>query len=142
MLGDAGRHEQIVSLLQRETEGNVFFIVEIVRALAEEAGQLDNVGRMTLPRTIFAQGIKTVVQRRLARVPASARPLLEVAAVAGRELDLQVLKLVGAASLETSDSTSQIESWLNACADATVLEVQDNRWRFTHDKLREGLLND
>src|SRR5262249_40357606 len=29
---------------------------------------------------------------------------------------------------------------LTQCADVAVLEVHDERWRFTHDKLREGLL--
>jgi len=45
MLGEAGRSADVLDLLERETEGNVFFIVEVVRALAEEAGGLFNIGR-------------------------------------------------------------------------------------------------
>ncbi len=141
MLGSIGRSGEIINLLQRETEGNVFFIVEVVRALAEEAGEMEHIGQVTLPHTVFAQGIQTVVQRRLERVPPNARALLEVAAVAGRELDLQVLRLVGANYGVALDSSTRLDHWLNVCADATVLEVQDARWRFTHDKLREGLIN-
>lgn len=134
MLGEGGRQAQVVDLLQRETEGNVFFIVEVVRTLAEEAGQLDRVGSITLPQKIVAGGMQAVVQRRLKRVPEPARPLLEIAAVAGRELDLNVLR---AAARDVN-----LDSWLAVCADASVLDVQEGRWRFAHDKLREGMLAD
>ena len=130
MLGESGEQTPIIDLLRRETEGNVFFIVEVVRALAEEAGQLARVGQMTLPQSVFAGGIQTVIQRRLSRVPAAARSLLQIAVVAGRELDLKVLR--------AAMPTVKIEDWLTAVA--TVIDVQDNRYRFAHDKLREGLL--
>jgi tetratricopeptide (TPR) repeat protein len=138
MLGEAGRAPELVDLLQRETEGNTFFMVEVVRALAEEAGQLDNIAHISLPRHIFAGGVRAVVERRLSRVPESARPLLNLAAVLGRQLDLSIL----GTSLGTSPSLHGLvlESWLTACTAASVLEVQDNRWRFAHDKLREGVL--
>ena len=71
--------------------GNTFFIVEVVRALAEEAGQLDQIGEMTLPSQVLAGGMRQVIERRLSRVPAEANLLLQLAAVAGRELDLTVL---------------------------------------------------
>ena len=34
MLGEAGRHPMLVDFLHRETEGNAFFVVEVMRALA------------------------------------------------------------------------------------------------------------
>ncbi|HEX2623480.1 MAG TPA: tetratricopeptide repeat protein, partial [Phototrophicaceae bacterium] len=132
MLGESGRQAQIVDLLERETEGNIFFIVEVMRVLAEEAGQLDQVTVSSLPQKIVAGGMQAVVLRRLSRVPTAARPLLEIAAIAGRELDLAVL-------LATAVDT-MTDSWLTICTDASILEVQDGRWRFAHDKLREGLL--
>src|SRR5438552_1680852 len=70
MLGAAGRQPRLIELLQRETEGNVFFLVEVVRALAEEAGQLGNVGLRDLPERVSAGGVRQIVQRRLNRVPA------------------------------------------------------------------------
>jgi adenylate cyclase len=44
--------------------------------------------------------------------------------------------------LQVLGSTVDIELWLTLCADAAVLEVQENRWHFTHDKLREHLLEE
>ncbi|NDJ53039.1 MAG: AAA family ATPase, partial [Chloroflexi bacterium] len=131
MLGEQiGGQDQLVEFLARHTEGNVFFIIEAVRALAEEAGELALIGANTLPPALFAGGIQSVVQRRLDRVPQSARALLELAAVAGRQLDLGMLR--------AADPQRDLEAWL---LDVTsVLQVQDNRLQFAHDKLREGLL--
>ncbi|MEP7287714.1 MAG: protein kinase [Chloroflexota bacterium] len=135
MLGEVGRQAQVISLLQRETEGNVFFLVEVVRALAEEAGQLDQIGKITLPHNLFVGGVQKVIQRRLSRVPAQDYPLLQVAAVTGRQLDLILLK-------ELAPAKFDLERWLSTCGDAAVLAVQDEQWRFAHDKLREGVLID
>ncbi len=130
MLGDAGRRPEVVGLLQRESEGNTFFLVEVARALAEEAGRLSAVGQAALPVQVLPRGIQTIVRQRLAGVPAEAQALLRAAAVAGRQVDLAVMAELGAG----------IDGWLTACANAAVLEMRDGQWRFAHDKLREGLL--
>ena len=62
MLGEAGKQEQIVSFLQQQTEGNTFFLVEVVRVLAEDAGGLEQIGLHTLPVQVFAGGIERVVR--------------------------------------------------------------------------------
>jgi tetratricopeptide (TPR) repeat protein len=134
MLGTAGKRREILDLLQRETEGNAFFLVEVVRALAEEAGQLEDIGRMTLPHKVFAGGIRSVVERRLTRVPETGRLLLKMAAVIGRRIDLDVLK--------TLAPDMDIDAWLTTCANAAVLDIQDEKWHFAHSKLRECLLDD
>jgi tetratricopeptide (TPR) repeat protein len=135
MLGEAGKQPQVLDLINRETEGNAFFMVEVVRALAEESGRLSDVGRTTLPAQVFTGGVQQIVRRRLARVPEWAQSLLKPAAVAGRELDLKIIT-----SLNTQSFT--VDAFLAVCAEAAVLEVVDNRWRFAHDKLRERLVGD
>lgn len=132
MLGEAGRQAQIIELLQKETEGNVFFLVEVVRALAEEAGRLENIGRTALPQAVFSGGVQTVLKRRLERVPEEYRDLIELAAIAGREIDLNILKHV------TGDI--KLDDWLTICANSAVIEVQEGQWRFAHDKLRQTAL--
>lgn len=134
MLGEAGRRPELVELLQRETEGNAFFLVEVVRSLAEEAGGLDQVAAADLPERVSTGGIQRIVQRRLQQVPRRDQGLLRQAAVLGRELDLRLLaELAGGADLDT---------WLKTCADAAVLEVQGGTWRLAHDRLREHLIQD
>ncbi len=134
MLGDAGKQPQVLAFLQRETEGNVFFMIETVRALAEEAGRLQAVGAMQLPEQIFAGGVQQIIQRRLGRVPEFFHPLLKLAAVIGRRLDFDLLAQL--------DSDTDLEAWLNICANVAVFDRQDEQWRFAHDKLREAILKD
>lgn len=138
MLGEAGTRAEVIDLLERETEGNVFFIVEVVRALAEEAGRLSDIGQVTLPQQVFAGGIQRVIQRRLHRVPTADRSLLRLAAIVGRQLDLTVMDALA----KTARPGNDLDSWLTTCANAAVLDMQDGHWRFAHDKLREALLAD
>jgi tetratricopeptide (TPR) repeat protein len=133
MLGIVGREPQVLDLLQKETEGNVFFLVETVRTLAEEAGRLSNVGRMTLPHSVFAGGIQKVVQHRLSRIPEQYHTLLKIAAVAGRQIDTALLRHI---------APNQIDEWLTVCVNNAVLSGKDARYQFSHDKLREALLNE
>jgi serine/threonine protein kinase/tetratricopeptide (TPR) repeat protein len=134
MIGTNTPAPHVVKLLQKESEGNIYFLVEAVRVLAQAAGDLSNISHITLPERIVAGGIQQIVQRRLAHVPAEARQLLELAAIVGRSLDLNLL-----AALEPEGN---IENWLTVCANAAVIEVQVGAWRFAHDKLRERLLSE
>ncbi|MBA3868214.1 MAG: tetratricopeptide repeat protein [Anaerolineae bacterium] len=133
MIGAAATKPQVRELLQKETEGNVYFLVEVIRALAEEAGRLDLIGSTPLPEQVFTGGVKSIVRRRLDRVAESMYPLLKVAAALGRELDLSLLRSIA--------SDINLEPWLLSCADAGVLEIQENQWRFAHHKLREGIIS-
>lgn len=132
MLGENGRQAALLHLLQQQTEGNTFFIVEVLRTLAEEAGRLSAIGQRALPTSVMAQGMQALLQRRLARLPAWAQPLLKVAAMAGRELDRRLLHQLAPAL--------DLEQWLQTAAAAAVVEVQDEQWRFVHDKLREEVI--
>lgn len=134
MLGENGRSAQLIDFVQRESEGNTFFIVEVMRTLAEEAGRLDQVATMPLPLTVFAGGMQQMVQRRLQRIPAPHQPLLHTAAVAGRQIDALLLAHLF--------PQTDLEAWLTRCANAAVLERLDGElhWQFSHDKLRDGLL--
>jgi serine/threonine protein kinase/tetratricopeptide (TPR) repeat protein len=134
MIGAAGRSPQIVEMLRRETEGNPFFLVEVVRALAEESGQLARIGSAPLPAKVFPGGVKQIVQRRLAKLPPSARELLQLAAVIGRRIDPKVLSRCA--------PNVRMDAFLSECASAAVLEFSEGQWRFAHDKLREGVLAD
>lgn len=131
MLGPLGVHPDLIELLLRETEGNAFFMVEVLRSLAEERGMLSEIASNRLPDRVFAGGMRAVLERRLSRVPAQARPLLQLAAVAGRQLDLPLLR----------SQEPALDTWLETCANVAVLEPSQG-WRFTHDKLRERLLEE
>lgn len=132
MLGTPEQTEPLVDLLHRETDGNALFIIEVMRALAESTGRVDMIGARTVPQYIIAGGMKQILERRLAQVPTEAMPFLNMAAVAGRQLDLDLLARLF--------PNMPFERWLQQCVEALVIEVNDERWRFIHDKVRETIL--
>lgn len=131
--GAKARQDELVGLLEEQTEGNVFFIVEVLRSLAEDAGDIASIANMTLPETVFSANIDEIITRRLNLVPQSYRPLMNLAAVAGRQLDLDLIQEMA--------NGQNVDEWLTGCGNVNVLEIVDNHWQFAHDKLRETLLN-
>jgi serine/threonine protein kinase/tetratricopeptide (TPR) repeat protein len=132
ILGKAGWDEKLLSFLQQETEGNVFFIVEIVRSLAEQAGRMAEISELELPQHISTQGINAILDQRLSYVPDVARAVMLLAAVGGYYLDLDVL--------QAASGQESLDAWLTMSANAALIERQANRWHFAHDKLRERIL--
>jgi tetratricopeptide (TPR) repeat protein len=132
MLGRPHTEPELLELLERETEGNAFFLVEVMRELAHVSGGLPFVGQRTLPTEVLTGGVRAVIERRLGRLPANVQPLLKLAAVAGRHLDLALLRHLDAANLD---------ELLLVGAEVAVLDVFENRWRFAHDRLRRAVLD-
>lgn len=130
MLGAA--RAPVVEFLDRHTEGNVFFLVEAVRALAEETGSLDQIGAGPLPERLMTSGIAAVVARRLEKLPPAARPVIDLCAVVGRALDQPLLEGVFGAA--------RVAEALAAGTETAVLEVSEGSFRFAHDKFREHAL--
>ncbi len=133
MLGDIGGSPEMISLLTRETEGNTFFIVEVMRALAAEAGQLSKIDHTALPREVITSGIDSLLRSRIEKVSAGDQALLRLAAVAGRKLDLNLLG--------TFTAGDELDAWLQRALDSAMLVVKDNQRLFSHDKLRQAVLS-
>ena len=133
MLGDQGTASQLVSTLIQETEGNTFFIVEVIRTWAEEAGHLQNIGIQPISTNILTNGMQALLQRRIQQVPHGDQKLLKLAAVAGRQLDLNIIEAL---------TSQEISSWLQRVSDAAIVTIIDGQWQFAHDKLREAILQE
>jgi DNA-binding SARP family transcriptional activator len=81
---------EVVAALTTRTGGNPFYVTELTRLLASERrGQpltADDVTTLDVP-----SGVRDVLLRRVARLPDGTRSLLEIAAVAGRVLEPDLL---------------------------------------------------
>src|SRR5947199_7997440 len=91
--GKTGRSASaaLVEAVHRETEGNPFFVDEVVHLLAAE-GALERRDETVAPRLPVPQGVREAIRRRLAPLPAPCRDALTFASVVGREFGLGALQ--------------------------------------------------
>ena len=101
LLGNAEELAPLKRLMIARTEGNPFFMEEIVQALLED-GSLVPSGGMHLTRSVDALKIPPTVQAILAsridRLPAKEKELLQTLAVMGRQFSLPIIQEVTATS--------------------------------------------
>ena len=122
--------------LHAETEGNPFFVEEIVRHLAEAGVRTDIAGAHELQQFGLPEGVKDVIARRLARLDPQAMDWLRVAAVIGRDVDEDLLERV--VSLDEDEFLNALDEAL-----AAGLVVESPRrpglYSFSHALIRETL---
>ncbi len=121
LVAAVARHEldeALVALahaIRRETEGNPFFIGEVIRHLSESGALFEEGGRWTYQGEIAAlgipEGVREVIGRRLGRLSETTNRVLGLAAVIGRQFDLALLaKIVEASSLLLRSPRVSVES--------------------------------
>ena len=136
------RGMQLAGVLQRETEGNPFFIEEIVRHLIETRAIYPRAGRWvsdvdSMEDLGIPEGIKEVIGRRLSRLSERCNGVLGEAAVLGREFDFGVLSAMS--DIDDDTLLGALEEALEA---QLVVEVPDHpapTYAFTHALVRETL---
>ncbi len=117
--------------LRRRTEGNPFFLVELIELLRSERRLDTRPGSTDIP-----DSVRDVLERRLGRLPDDTRALLTLAAVVGREFPLDVLE--GAAQLDPEQIAVLLEP---AVISGMVVEEGEGWvWRFSHDLVRETIV--
>ncbi|WP_155352726.1 BTAD domain-containing putative transcriptional regulator [Acrocarpospora macrocephala] len=117
--------DTLASLAER-TGGNPFYVRESARLLDSE-GRLGAV----------PDGVRDVLRRRLARLPAPAVSVLRLAAVVGREAEVEVL--VGAAD---ADEDGVLEALEAGVLTGLLTEPAPGRVRFAHALVRDTLHQD
>ena len=100
----------LASAVHEQTEGNPFFLGEVVRLLASEQ-RLDPDGRGDWELAI-PQGVREVVGRRLDRLSEESNQVLAQAAAMGREFDVEVL--AGVADCDRDRSTRALDEAVEA----------------------------
>ena len=133
-LGARPRTPGFVEELRDVTDGNPFFIEEVVRHLADADGSLG--GKVALHEAGIPEGVREVTARRLWRLPTAAREMLATAAVIGREFDFDVLEHVG--PLEGDELVAALDEAVEA---RVLVEDSDRvgRYAFTHVLVRATL---
>ncbi|MGO8871887.1 MAG: ATP-binding protein [Acidimicrobiales bacterium] len=130
--------------LSRETDGNPFFVTEVLRHLSETGAiYQDRTGRWTAAEDFEAlalpEGVRQVIASRVARLGEAARKVLPIASVIGREFDLDLLTRV------TERSEDDLLDVLDAAGAAALVREVSNvpgRYGFAHALIQHTLYQD
>lgn len=114
----------LVVLVHRRTGGNPFFVEQVSRLLAAGGSE-----------TTVPDGVRDAIERRVARLPSASAALLTTAAVLGAEFDVSLVATVA------DKPAADVEALLDSAVGARLLRVVDDaRYRFDHDLIRETLV--
>jgi DNA-binding SARP family transcriptional activator len=120
-----------LSMIVEESEGNPLFVVEMVRE-GERATSTPGTERVERPATTLPRRLRAVIASRLERLSAPSAELLGMAAVIGREFDLDLLLRVS-----RKDEDAAVQSLDELWRRRIVRELGAGQYDFSHDKLRE-----
>jgi class 3 adenylate cyclase len=125
----------LVEAVYRETEGNPFFVNEVVRLLVSD-GRLERPEDVKSWSVTVPQSVREVVGRRLDRLSDDCNSVLAIASVIGREFQLEALE-----RLSEVKGDRLLEVLEEAVASKVAVEVPRlaGRYTFGHALIRETL---
>jgi hypothetical protein len=130
--------------LRRETGGNPFFVVEMIRHLAQEGAFVqgeDGIWRLTVDLDTLGlpTSVREVVAQRIASLGVETEQALSMASVIGRDFDLSVL-----AALLDADELALMDRMEQAIAVGILAETDERagRYRFVHALMQHSLYQD
>ena len=130
--------------IYRETDGNPFFVLEVLRHLAETGAIVhDDTGRWVrgdhLDEDLLPDGVREVIGARVVRLGKRAEEILSVAAVVGRDFDLD---LVVRAARASDEEVLEILDAAAAAALVRELDAPPGRYSFTHALIQRTVYED
>ena len=123
----------------QRTDGNPFFVEEVLRHLLETDAMGDLATALRTIRTGIPTGVKEVIARRLSRLSEQCESILTIASVIGREFDLEALERAGDLSRD------ELLRVLEEAIAADVISEQPavaGRYSFSHTLVYETLYDD
>jgi adenylate cyclase len=119
LLGDDASLDSLKQLILGKTEGNPFFIEEVVQTLIEEKALMGQAGHYRIEQTPAALHIPTTVQgvlaARIDRLPVAEKDLLQTLAVIGKEFPFSLIQhICGAQHARTDDELRELLARLEA----------------------------
>ena len=135
---DLDEHSRaLADAIYAETEGNPFFVGEVLRHLVETGAVVRRDGRWSVaePGALSVpEGVRDVIGRRLSRLSQAANELLGTAAVIGRDVDVELL-----AELSDLSEGSMLDALDEAVGARIIDETGPDRYRFSHALIRATL---
>jgi DNA-binding SARP family transcriptional activator len=126
----------LAAAIHKRTGGNPLFVEELVRHLVESQPDRSAEALAAAAGAEVPEGVRSLIDRRLARLPELAAQAVRIAAVSGEDFSLADV----AAACETSEDA--LADALDEAVGAGLIDeaAQAGRYRFAHTLVREGLL--
>lgn len=118
-----------------QTEGNPFFVAELIRLLRAEGALASNVEAPSWSRV--PQGVREVIGQRLSRLSGHCNQALSIASVIGREFEFNLLRSLNPGMTE-EQLLDGIDEALGAFLIAEVPGVAE-RYQFSHSLVQQTL---
>ena len=131
--------ESVVAALHQHTEGNPFFLTEMVRLLMTEGGAATFCMPQVESRLALPQSVREAIGLRLHPLPPPCQHLLQLASVMGRTFDVETLARV------TDRAHAQLVHTLDRAVAAqmiTPIPAAAGQYRFAHMLFRDTLYAD
>ena len=132
---------ELAGQIAEETDGNPFFVGEILRGLSESGAlTFDEVtGRCSVDRSAgiaLPESVREVIERRVERLGDEALEVLRLAAVIGRVFDVELLE-----SMTDTDQGALLDHLESAVAASLLAESTERvgRFRFAHALINQTL---
>jgi len=142
-LGELEVSDEFARLLYHHTEGNPFFLHEVLRALVERGDVYREGGgweRRTLEEIEVPDTIRAVVGQRLSRLTEQAQEILHEASVLGQTFLFDDLRAVTRSGTEREE---EIEAALEEAINAGLMrEVGRDSYAFSHALTRQSLYSE
>ena len=137
--GMAGLHNADASLIERlyiDSEGNPFYLGELINNLLEAAPAGQPVGSLATG-SLLPASIRQVVNERTNRLKPNARLVAEIAAVVGMTFSVELIREV--AGLEEVQVLAALDELLDRSIIREVSGGANNDYTFTHHLIQESI---
>jgi len=129
--------QESVDAIHAHTEGNPFFIEEVIRLLGER-GELEELSGTAVPVTLgIPKGVREVINQRLNRLSGHCVQVLTTASIIGREFDFRLLS-----TLSSDLTDDEVLLAIDEAVSSHLIDETDgtvDRYQFSHAVVQQTL---
>ncbi len=136
MLNIEGMPQELEQLILKKSQGNPFFVEEVVKSLIEQKVVTEKDGKWQVVTSDTAKinipdTVQGVIMSRIDRLPAETREVLQISSVIGREFDRNILQAIYPKKIEINPHLNSLRGL------DLVLSEQEDNYYFKHIMTQE-----
>ena len=134
--------EKVAAQIYANTEGNPFFVEELVLHLVEQNRLIDSTGEYfsgpELAAIDLPHSVRLIIGRRLARLGDATQKILAAAAIIGRSFTFELLH--ASTTVEAAQLLDRVEEAERAGLISATVQNNQARFEFSHELIRQTVI--